>query len=385
MWQFLKNMENRRRIYLDHAATTRVREEVLEAMMPYFLECYGNAESGHGMGTESRRAVNRARRGLAGTLGAKPEEIFFTSGGSEADNWAIRGVAEAYKKKGRHIVTTRMEHMAVLNSCAYLERQGCEVSYIGITEDGFVKLEELERAIRPDTVLVSIMYANNETGVIQPIREIAEMVHRHGVVFHTDGVQAYGQIPVSVEDGFDLLSASGHKFNGPKGTGFLYCRESVQLENLIFGGKQECGRRAGTENVHGIAGLAKAAELAQQEMEDRIRKETELRDWMMRELTERFSNVRCNGDRVKRLPGNINVSFCGREAEELLIRLDGRGICASGGSACATGEGKPSHVLQAMGLSETEMRGAVRMTLGYENTREEIEYVMEQFAEILNP
>ena len=365
-------------IYLDHAATTRMRDEVIEEMMPYFQTYYGNAASSYGLGVESRRALNHARTSIADTLQAKPEEIYFTSGGTEADNWAIRGIAEACKEKGKHIITSKIEHPAVLQTCRFLESQGYEITYLNVDSSGSVDVKELESAIRKDTILISIMYANNEVGTIQPVQQISEIAHARGVLFHTDAVQAYGQIPVSAKrDGFDMLSASAHKFNGPKGVGFLYVRGYQKIDSFIRGGEQEVGKRAGTENVPGIVGMAKAAELAQQEMAERMQRTQRLRNLLWSRISEEIPKVTSNTSAKDILPGILNVSFGGRESAQMLGHLDRKEIYASGGSACSSHDRKPSHVLLAMGKTPEEIRGAVRFSLGYDNTEEEIELVMD--------
>lgn len=351
--------------------------------MPYFQVYYGNAGSSYGLGAESRKALNRARADIAATLQAKPEEIYFTAGGTEADNWAIRGIAEANKEKGKHIITSQIEHMAVLQTCRFLETQGYEVTYLKVDSQGKIDLKELENAIRRDTILISIMYANNEVGVIQPVRQIAEIAHEHGVLFHTDAVQAYGQIPVLASmDGFDLLSASAHKFNGPKGIGFLYVKGYQKINSLMKGGGQELGKRAGTENVAGIVGMAKAATMAIREMQERIEKTERLRALLWAGVFENISHVSCNSEAKEHLPGILNISFCGREAEQILGYLDRKEIYASGGSACSSYDRKPSHVLQAMGKSAEQIRGAVRFSLGYDNTEEEMEQVIEKLMKM---
>lgn len=369
-------------IYLDHAATTKMRSEVVEAMLPYFDVFYGNAGGNYSLGTESNRAINQARMQIAQTLQVTADEIYFTSGGTEADNWAIRGIAEALKEKGKHIIVSKIEHPAIIQTCRYLETQGYEITYLNVNSQGVVDLDELERVIRYDTILISIMYANNEVGTIQPVKEISKIAHAHGILFHTDAVQAYGQIPISAkEDGFDLLSASAHKFNGPKGVGFLYIKGYKKIANLLYGGSQEVGKRAGTENIPGIVGMAKAATLAMQEMQTHMEQEKTLRDMLWEQVQSKVPDVVCNGDMIQRLPGNMHISFLGREAEQVLGFLDRKGICASGGSACASRDGVPSHVLQAMGKNPWEIRGAVRFSIGYENTEEEIREVVNALEE----
>lgn len=371
-------------IYLDNAATTKTAPEVVEAMMPYFAEYYGNAGSIYRLGTESKKAVIRAKETIAETLGAEPNEIYFTAGGSESDNWALKAVYEAYRDKGNHIITSKIEHHAVLHTCEYLEKQGAEVTYLDVDADGIVDLEQLEKAIRPDTILISVMYANNEVGTVQPIREIGGIAASHGILFHTDAVQAYGQLPINVEDcHIDLLSASGHKFNGPKGIGFLYIGKKVKMHSFIHGGQQERGRRAGTENVSGIVGMEAAVKRAYRIMEEKTKRETELRDYLTARIMREIPNTRLNGHPVKRLPGNVNVSFESVEGESVLIMLDMRDICASSGSACTSGSLDPSHVLLALGLSPELARGSLRLTLSEDNTRDEIDIVVEELKQIV--
>ena len=371
-------------IYLDNAATTRTAPEVVEAMLPFFSEYYGNASSIYTLGAASKKALNQARRILAGYLGAKQEEIYFTAGGSEADNWALKAAAEAYKEKGKHIITTQIEHHAVLHTCEYLEKQGYEVTYVGVDENGIVKLEELEAAIRPDTILISVMYANNEVGTLQPIREIGQIAHDRGVLFHTDAVQAFGHLPIHVDElHIDMLSASAHKVNGPKGVGCLYIRSGLKLRSFIHGGAQERARRAGTENIPGIVGFGKAIERAMRIMPEKTQKETELRDYLIDQLYEKIPYCRLNGDRSRRLPGNVNFSFQFVEGESLLIMLDMKGICGSSGSACTSGSLDPSHVLLAIGLPHERAHGSLRLTLSEENTKEELDIVVEAIAEIV--
>lgn len=371
-------------IYLDNAATTRTAPEVVKAMLPFFSEYYGNASSIYSLGSASKKALNQARRTLADYLGARQEEIYFTAGGSEADNWALKAAAEAYREKGKHIITTRIEHHAVLHTCEYLEKQGYEVTYAGVDENGIVKLEELEAAIRPDTILISVMYANNEVGTLQPIREIGQIAHDRGILFHTDAVQAFGQLPIQVDElHIDMLSASAHKVNGPKGVGCLYIRSGLKIRSFIHGGAQERSRRAGTENIPGIVGFGKAIERAVRIMPDKIKKETMLRDYLIEQIYEKIPYCRLNGDRGRRLPGNVNFSFQFVEGESLLIMLDMKGICGSSGSACTSGALDPSHVLLALGLSHELAHGSLRLTLSEENTREEMDIVVEAIAEIV--
>ncbi len=372
-------------IYLDHAATTKTAPEVVEAMLPYFTEYYGNAGSIYRLGSESKKAVIQARETVAATLGAERNEIFFTGSGSESDNWAVKGVYEAYRNKGKHIITSKIEHHAVLHTCEYLEKQGAEITYLDVDGDGIIDIEQLKRAVRPDTILISVMYANNEIGTIQPVREIGEIAAEQGILFHTDAVQVYGHLPVNVRDcHIDLLSASGHKFNGPKGVGFLYISNKAGIRSFIHGGQQERGRRAGTENVPGIVGLAAAAKRAIGLMEERTAKETELRDYLIRQTEAKIPGTVLNGHRTKRLSNNVNFSFEGVEGESMLIMLDMAGICASSGSACTSGAVDPSHVLLALGADHERARGSLRLTLGEENTKEEMDTVVEELARIVD-
>lgn len=365
-------------IYLDHAATTPTRKEVADAMYPYFTEKFGNPSSIYGIAAQNKNAISQARETIAKTLNAKPEEIYFTAGGTEADNWAIKSVAEVYKQKGNHIITTKIEHHAVLHTCQYLEKNGLEVTYLDVDENGKIKLEQLEKAIRPTTILISVMFANNEIGTIEPIKEIGKIAKSHDILFHTDAVQAYGQLPIDVDEyQIDMMSASGHKLNGPKGIGFLYIRKGLKVGPFIHGGAQERRRRAGTENVPGIVGLGKAVELAFADMEERRKKETELRDYLMDRIMSEVPYVRVNGDRTDRLPNNVNMSFQFIEGESLLIMLDMKGICASSGSACTSGSLDPSHVLLAIGLPHEIAHGSLRMTLGFENTKEDIDFTID--------
>ena len=371
-------------IYLDNAATTKTAPEVIEAMLPYFGEQYGNPSAIYSLGSAAKKAVNQAKRAIAAAIGAKQEEIYFTSGGTEADNWALKCAAEGYQEKGKHLITTRIEHHAVLHTCAWLEKKGFEVTYLPVNEEGLVDLEELKAAIRPDTILISVMFANNEIGTIEPVAEIGAVAREHGILFHTDAVQAFGQLPLDVEElRIDLLSASGHKVNGPKGIGFLYVRSGLKLGSFFHGGAQERNRRAGTENVPGIVGLEAAAERAMRLMEEKTKKVSGLRDYLIRKIEAEIPYCRLNGHRTKRLPGNVNFSFSFVEGESVLIMLDMKGICASSGSACTSGALDPSHVLLALGRSHEEAHGSLRMTLSEENTREELDYVVESLVEIL--
>ena len=373
-----------RLIYLDNAATTKTAPEVVEAMLPYFTEHFGNPSSVYGFAAANKEVITRQREIIADTLGAKSNEIYFTAGGSESDNWALIATAEAYASKGKHLITSKIEHHAILHTCEYLEKKGFEVTYLDVDENGIVDLEQLKSAIREDTILISIMYANNEIGTIQPIREIGAIAHEHGILFHTDAVQAFGQIPINVdEDQIDMLSASGHKLNGPKGIGFLYIRKGVKIRSFIHGGAQERRRRAGTENVPGIVGFGKAVERAVSTMEARTKKERELRDYLIERIEKEIPYCRLNGDRTKRLPNNVNFSFRFIEGESLLIMLDMKGICASSGSACTSGSLDPSHVLLAIGLPHEIAHGSLRMTLSEETTKEDLDYVVENLKEIV--
>lgn len=371
-------------IYLDHAATTAVHPDVLKEMLPYFTDKFGNPSSVYGFAANNKNKLTEARETIAGALGAKLEEIYFTAGGSESDNWALKCTAEAYGVHGGHIITTKIEHHAILHTCKYLQNRGYDVTYLDVDENGLVDLNTLEAAIRPDTFLISIMFANNEIGTIEPIKEIGEIAHRHGILFHTDAVQAFGQIPIHVDEmNIDMLSASGHKFNGPKGIGFLYIKKGLKLKSFIHGGQQERGRRAGTENVPGIVGIAKACEIAMAEMEERMKKETELRDYLIERILKEIPYTRLNGHSKKRLPNNVNISFQFVEGESILIMLDMAGICASSGSACTSGSVDPSHVLLAIGLPHEIAHGSLRLTIGYENTKEEMDTVVDNLKRII--
>jgi len=371
-------------IYLDNAATTKTSEEVVAAMLPYFTEYYGNPSSVYEFASESKKAVSNARRTIAETLGAQENEIYFTAGGSEADNWALKATAEAYQSKGKHIITTKIEHHAILHTAEYLEKRGFEITYIGVDENGVVKVDELEKAIRPDTILISVMFANNEIGTIQPIKEIGEIAKKHSVLFHTDAVQAYGQLPINVDElHIDMLSSSGHKLNGPKGIGFLYIRKGVKIRSFVHGGAQERKRRAGTENVPGIVGYGKAAEIAAKTMKERTAKEIELRDHLIDRVLAEVPYTRLNGHRTNRLPNNANFSFQFVEGESLLILLDNNGICASSGSACTSGSLDPSHVLLAIGLPHEIAHGSLRLTLSAETTMEDIDFVVDCIKQII--
>lgn len=377
-------MEDKRFIYLDHAATTPARPEVVEAMLPYFTENFGNPSSVYTFSQKNKAKITECREIIADTLGAKSNEIYFTAGGSESDNWALKATAEAYASKGKHIITTKIEHHAILHTAKYLESRGFEITYLNVDENGVVKLDELRAAIRPDTILISVMFANNEIGTIEPIKEIGEIAKEHDIIFHTDAVQAYGQIPINVDEyHIDMLSASGHKLNGPKGIGFLYIRTGLKLRSFVHGGAQERARRAGTENVTGIVGLAKAVEIAFATMEERTKKECELRDYLIARILAEVPYARLNGHRNNRLPNNVNISFQFIEGESMLIMLDMAGICGSSGSACTSGSLDPSHVLLAIGLPHEIAHGSLRLTLGDENTMEEMDYVIEHIKEIV--
>lgn len=371
-------------IYLDNAATTKTAPEVVDAMLPYFSEYYGNASTIYSLGAESKKAMDHARQTIADSLGAKQEEIYFTAGGSESDNWALKATAEAYASKGKHIITTKIEHHAILHTCEYLEKRGFEITYLNVDRDGLISLDELKAAIRPDTILISVMFANNEIGTIEPIAEIGEIAKEHGVLFHTDAVQAYAQVPINVDEmHIDMLSASGHKLNGPKGIGFLYIRKGVKIRSFVHGGAQERSRRAGTENIPGIVGLGAAVERAMRIMDSKTRKEIELRDYLIGRLENEIPHCWLNGHRTKRLPNNINFSFLFIEGESMLIMLDMKGICASSGSACTSGSLDPSHVLLAIGLKHEEAHGSLRLTLSEDSTKEEMDIVAEEVKKIV--
>ncbi|MCI8429797.1 MAG: cysteine desulfurase NifS [Lachnospiraceae bacterium] len=376
--------EEKRLIYLDNAATTRTAPEVVEAMLPYFTELYGNPSSVYEFSQKSREAITGARETIAKSLGAKTEEIYFTAGGSESDNWAMKAAAEAYRGKGNHIITSKIEHHAVLHTGDWLEKQGFEVTYLDVDENGTIKLEELKKAIRPTTILISIMFANNEIGTIQPVKEIGEIAKEHGILFHTDAVQAFGQIPIHVDElHIDMLSSSAHKLNGPKGIGFLYIRRGVKIRSFVHGGAQERKRRAGTENVPGIVGYGAAVERAMRTMEERTAREKGLRDYLIDRVLREVPYTRLNGHRTNRLPNNANFSFQFIEGESLLIMLDMDGICGSSGSACTSGSLDPSHVLLAIGLPHEIAHGSLRLTLSEETTKEELDYVVDSIKKIV--
>lgn len=372
-------------IYLDNAATTKTAPEVVEAMLPYFSELYGNPSSVYDFAGRSKDAVSTAREQIAQVLGANKDEIYFTAGGTESDNWALKAAFEAYKAKGNHIITTKIEHHAILHTCDYLEKQrGAKITYLDVDENGLVCLEDLEKAITPETILISVMFANNEIGSIQPIKEIGMIAKEHGILFHTDAVQAFCQVPIDVNEcNIDMLSSSAHKINGPKGIGFLYIRKGVKNRSFIHGGAQERKRRAGTENVPGIVGYGAAAKRAYESMKGRTDKEKELRDYMIQRITKEIPYVRLNGDPVKRLPNNVNVSLRFIEGESLLLMLDNYGICASSGSACTSGSLDPSHVLLAIGLPHEIAHGSLRLTLSEETTREDIDFTVDRLKEIV--
>ncbi|MCI8494492.1 MAG: cysteine desulfurase NifS [Lachnospiraceae bacterium] len=371
-------------IYLDNAATTQMSKEVLNEMLPFFRQTYSNPSAVYSFAGESKKAVDHARKQAAELIGANIEEIYFTGGGSESDNWALKAAAEAYCSKGKHIITSKIEHHAILHTCEYLERRGYEVTYLDVDEYGKISFEELKTAIRPDTILISIMMANNEIGTIEPIAEIGKIAHENGVLFHTDAVQAYGHIPIHVNDmGIDMLSASGHKFNGSKGTGILYIRKGIKISSFIHGGAQERNRRAGTSNVPGIVGFGKAAQIAGESMKERTEDEIRLREHLIERVLAEIPYVKLNGHRTDRLPNNINFCFRFIEGESLLILLDQLGVCASSGSACTSGALDPSHVLLAIGLPHEIAHGSLRITLSEENTLEEIDFVADELKKIV--
>lgn len=371
-------------IYLDNAATTKTAPEVVEAMLPYFTEKFGNPSSVYSFSSGNKEDITKQREIIAGALGANANEIYFTAGGSESDNWALKATAEAYENKGKHIITTKIEHHAILHTAEYLEKRGFEVTYVGVDAEGKVKLDELEAAIRPDTILISVMYANNEIGTIQPIKEIGQIAHDHKILFHTDAVQAFGQVPINVDEcHIDMLSASGHKLNGPKGIGFLYIRKGVKIRSFVHGGAQERKRRAGTENVPGIIGLGKAVSRAVESMDKRTSYEKELRDYLIERVMAEIPYTKLNGRKTDRLPNNANFSFRFIEGESMLIMLDMKGICGSSGSACTSGSLDPSHVLLAIGLPHEIAHGSLRLTLNEEISKDDIDYVVDNLKEIV--
>ncbi|MDE5698256.1 MAG: cysteine desulfurase NifS [Lachnospiraceae bacterium] len=371
-------------IYLDNAATTRVSEEVFASMKPYFCEQYANPSAIYSFAGKSMKAVDEARKNVAGLIGAQPNEIYFTAGGSESDNWAVKAAAEFGRAKGKHIITSAIEHHAVLHTCQYLEKQGYEVTYVNVDEYGVIRLDELEAAVRPDTILITVMAANNEIGTIQPLKQIGAIAKKNGILFHTDAVQAYGHIPLNVDElGIDLLSASGHKFHGPKGIGFLYIRKGVRIGSFVHGGAQERARRAGTHNTPGIVGIGTAARLAADGMQERMERESALRDYLIERVLAEIPYSRLNGHRTDRLPNNANFCFRFIEGESLLILLDQQGICASSGSACTSGALDPSHVLLAIGLPHEIAHGSLRLTLSEETTKEDIDYTVDAISKIV--
>ena len=371
-------------IYLDNAATTKTAPEVVSAMMPYFSEEYGNPSSVYGFASKNKIAITTARTQIAAAINARHEDIYFTASGTESDNWALKETYEAYKHKGNHIITTKVEHHAILHTCEWLERQGARITYVDVDDKGIVKLDELEKAITDETILISVMFANNEIGTIQPIKAIGAIAKEHGVLFHTDAVQAFGQVPIDVEDmNIDMLSASGHKIHGPKGIGILYIKKGVKIRSFIHGGAQERKRRAGTENVPGIIGMAKAVQMAVDTMRERTAREIELRDYLIERILKEIPYTRLNGDEIRRLPNNTNISFRFIEGESLLIMLDMVGICGSSGSACTSGSLDPSHVLLAIGLPHEIAHGSLRLTLSEETTKEELDTVIEELKKIV--
>ena len=374
----------KRFVYLDNAATTKMAPEVLDAMIPYLKESYGNPSSVYGFGANNKQAIMKQREIIGDAIGAKSNEIYFTAGGTESDNWALKATVEAYRAKGNHIITTKIEHHALLHTCEYLEQQGCEVTYLDVNSEGVVDLDELRAAIRPTTILISIMYANNEIGTIQPIQKIGKIAHEHKVLFHTDAVQALGQLRINVDDcHIDMLSGSGHKINGPKGIGFLYIRTGVKIRSFIHGGAQERKRRAGTENVPGIIGLGMAVKLSADTLDKRVAQEEALRDYYIKRVLEEIPYTRLNGSPVNRLANNTNIGFRFIEGEALLIRLDMAGICGSSGSACTSGSLDPSHVLLAIGLSHEIAHGSLRLSLSEKTTKDELDYVIQALTEIV--
>lgn len=373
-----------RQVYLDYSATTPVKEEVVREMLPYYTEVYGNPSSLYTAGLEAKAGLDKARSRVAKLINADPKEIFFTSCGTEADNWVLEGAADALKKKGNHIITSKIEHHAILHTCEYLEKNGFEVTYLDVDSEGFVSPEALEAAIRDNTILVSIMMVNNEIGTIEPIKELAAVAKAHGILFHTDAVQALGNVPIDVKDlGIDFLSMSAHKIYGPKGTGALYMRKGVRISNFMHGGAQETKKRAGTENLAGIAGFGKAAEMAMDNLQSHIEHSTGLRDYFWQKIQENITGVQLNGSKEKRHPGNLNISFDYIEGEAILLMLDGNGISVSTGSACSSKSLAPSHVLEAIGVSITKMNGTVRFTVGDFTTKEDIDYVIEVLTKIV--
>ena len=372
-------------IYLDNSATTPIKSEVLQEMMPYLTTEYGNASSLYSVGRSAKRAIEKARNRVAELLNCNHNEIYFTGGGSESDNIALKGFVYANKEKGNHIITSKIEHPAILETCKTLERQGFEVSYINVNENGIIDVEELRKSIKTNTILISVMTANNEGGTVQPIEEIAKIAHDNNIIFHTDAVQAIGNVQIDVEKmRIDMLSLSSHKINGPKGVGALYIKNGIEVEKFINGGHQEKDRRAGTENVAGIVGIGKAAEIARKNMETHIRNLSKIRDYYIKKVQKEIPNIRINGSMENRLPGNANISFKGINASELIFKLDERGICVSSGSACSSGNRNPSHVLIAMNVPEVYLNSAIRTTFGDNNTFEQVDYVVKILKQIIN-
>ena len=371
-------------LYFDHAATTPVKKEVLQEMLPFFSENYGNCSSIYSIGRRSKRAIDEARHKVAKAIGAQDKEIYFTSCGSESDNLAIKGIARANSEKGKHIITSKIEHPAVLNTCKSLEKDGFEITYLNVGRDGIVSLEELKESIREDTILVTIMFANNEIGTIQPIKEIGKIAKEKNIIFHTDAVQAIGNVKIDVEDfGIGMLSMSSHKFYGPKGVGVLYVKEGIEFEKIQDGGHQERDKRAGTENVAGIVGTGKAIEIATQNLENYNSKLLKLRNYFVSEIINKYPNAKINGDLKQRLPGNVNISFPNIDAEEMLLKLDGQGICASAGSACSSGSTEPSHVLIAIGLDKNLIEGTLRFTFGEQNNIDDVRFLIDNIVNII--
>ena len=370
--------------YFDNSATTRIQEAVLTEMFPFLSREYGNPSSLYSIGRKSKRAIEEARKRVASLINCNPEEIYFTSCGSESDNTALKGIAYANSNKGKHIITSKIEHPAILHSCQNLEKKGFEVTYLDVDKDGFVNLQTLENSIRQDTILISVMFANNEIGTIEPIQEIAKIAHKNGIIFHTDAVQACGNIPIDVQKmDIDMLSLSGHKIYAPKGIGALYVKKGIEFERFMDGGHQEKNKRSGTENVAEIVALGKACQIAEKNMEQYQNKLKLLRDYCLEKMKKSFSNIHINGTMEKRLPGNINISFEGQDATELLYKLDEMGICASGGSACSSGDNSPSHVLTAIGLPSELAKGAIRFTFGDFNTKDDVDYLIAAIAHLI--
>ncbi len=370
--------------YFDNAATTRVKEEVLKEMIPYFSVQYGNPSSLYTIGRYNKKAIEKARRQVADLINCETNEIYFTASGSESDNMTLKGIAYANKEKGNHIITSKIEHPAILNSCKTLEKQGYKISYINVNKDGIIDLNELISEITNQTILISVMFANNEIGTIQPIEEISKIAKKYNIIFHTDAVQACGNIPINVKKmGIDMLSLSAHKINGPKGVGALYVKKGINFDSIINGGGQEKGKRSGTENVAGIVGLGKACEIAKKQMDNHMARLKELRDYFVEQVEENIPNAKLNGSRENRLPGNANFSFENSDSQELLFKLDSKGICVSSGSACSSGNSNPSHVLTAIGLEKKLAQGTIRFTFGEDNTKEDIDYLLENLKEFI--